>query len=79
MQCFSVIAASNRIRISMDSIPRHAIHLAWMEAPSGHQTRRLFYIAARHRACLGGSVVWFSDVPGSQIRFHVGEPVWKVA
>ena len=32
------------------------------------RSRRLFQFAARHRACLGGSFGWFSNVPGSQIR-----------
>ena len=32
---------------------------------------------ARHRACLGGRFVWVSNVPGSQIRFHLGKPGGK--
>ncbi len=43
------------------------------------RSRRLSDIAARHRACLGGSFVWFGNVPGTQIRYHLDEPGWKAA
>ena len=49
-----------------------------MEAPVWPPDRDVHFILLHATAaCLDGSLVWVSDVPGNQIRFHLSEPGWK--